>query len=171
MKKICNGCSKEYFKDINSSKKNWKNSKCCSHKCWGIYLKRVGIKPPPRINCTPWNKGLKGFMAGEKNGFWKGGVSKLHKTARQLDMQTLEYKLWRTSVFERDNYKCVKCNARCGNGKKIILEADHIKPYAYFPELRYSIDNGRTLCQPCHRKTDTYSLNQYSNKKDFSWVS
>lgn len=69
---------------------------------------------------------------------------------------SIEYKLWRTAVFERDNYTCIWCGARNGNGKKIILHADHIKPFAYYPELRFSIDNGRTLCEPCHKTTETY---------------
>jgi 5-methylcytosine-specific restriction endonuclease McrA len=33
------------------------------------------------------------------------------------------------------------------------LEADHIKPWAYFPSLRFELSNGRTLCRPCHDKT------------------
>ena len=33
------------------------------------------------------------------------------------------------------------------------LEADHIKPWAYFPDLRFELDNGRTLCRPCHDTT------------------
>ena len=32
----------------------------------------------------------------------------------------------------------------------IKLHADHIKPYANYPELRLEITNGRTLCVPCH---------------------
>ena len=31
-----------------------------------------------------WNKGLKGFMAGEKNGRWKGGLSRCEKCGKQL---------------------------------------------------------------------------------------
>ena len=92
------------------------------------------------------------YMRGEKNTNWKGGVSKVNKTERRYLMQTLEYKIWRRSVFERDNYTCIWCGKRGGN-----LHADHIKPWAFFPELRFAIDNGRTLCVDCHRKTDTYS--------------
>lgn len=69
---------------------------------------------------------------------------------------SLEYKLWRESVFKRDNYTCQWCGARSGNGKRVTLNADHIKPFAYYPELRLEITNGRTLCIDCHKKTDTY---------------
>lgn len=66
------------------------------------------------------------------------------------------YKNWRTSVFERDNYTCCSCGDRSTKGNRIVLHADHIKPFAIFPELRLDIDNGRTLCEMCHKKTDTY---------------
>ena len=64
--------------------------------------------------------------------------------------------MWRTNVFERDNYTCQECGARNGNGKAVILNADHIRPFALFPEQRFDIDNGRTLCKPCHIQTPTY---------------
>ena len=58
----------------------------------------------------------------------------------------IEYKLWRMAVFQRDGYTCRMC------GSQTQLEADHIKPWAKHPELRFDIDNGRTLCRPCHLK-------------------
>lgn len=93
-----------------------------------------------------------GKRMGLLNNKWKGGVTPLHKKIRE----SLEYKLWRIAVFKRDNYTCIWCGMRSGNGKAVILHADHIKPFAYFPELRFAIDNGRTLCIDCHRKTNTW---------------
>ena len=83
----------------------------------------------------------------EKNPSWKGGISEVNNTIRH----SKEYKLWREAVFARDNYTCIWCG-QCG-GK---LNADHIKPFTLYPELRFAIDNGRTLCVDCHKKTDTY---------------
>lgn len=86
-------------------------------------------------------------ITGEKHWNWKGGITPTDKIQRN----SLEYKLWRTSVFERDDYTCQLCHKRGGN-----LNADHIKRFCDHPELRFDINNGRTLCVECHRKTDTY---------------
>lgn len=66
---------------------------------------------------------------------------------------TKKYKEWRIAIFERDNYTCQMCEHRGGD-----IEADHIKPWAYYPKLRYILSNGRTLCTKCHRTTfkDTF---------------
>ena len=99
-------------------------------------------------------------LKGDKSHLWKGGITQINKKIRNC----LEYRLWRESVFKRDNYSCVWCGAKNGMGKKIILNADHIKPFAYYPELRFAIDNGRTLCHPCHKLTDTYGCSLIKNK-------
>lgn len=97
-------------------------------------------------------KKLSDMFKGEKHYNWKGGKTEKNRIIRR----SLEYRLWRTAVFERDNYTCVWCKNRSSAGNKVILHADHIKPFAYYPELRFAIDNGRTLCEPCHKTTDTY---------------
>ncbi|KKM94268.1 hypothetical protein LCGC14_1200140 [marine sediment metagenome] len=76
-----------------------------------------------------------------KNGFTK------HQIDRCIRYST-EAKEWRKAVFERDDYTCRLCNKKGG-----YLEADHIKPFAYFPKLRFELSNGRTLCRKCHDKT------------------
>lgn len=78
---------------------------------------------------------------------WKGGITPINLLIRG----SVEMKLWRLDVFNRDKYTCVLCGQKGGD-----LQADHIKPFAYYPELRFDRQNGRTLCKSCHRKTDTY---------------
>ena len=104
-------------------------------------------KETPKETRDKISQGLKGMFIGEKGSNWQGGISTEHEILRH----SLEYRLWRKAVFERDNYTCIWCNQR---GRE--LHADHIKPFALFPELRFAIDNGRTLCIPCHKTTDTY---------------
>lgn len=100
-------------------------------------------------------------LKGERHHNWKGGITSINEKIRK----SLEYQLWRKAVFERDNYTCVFCGARSGKGKKVVIHADHIKPFALFPELRFAIDNGRTLCIDCHRKTNTYGGKQKDETK------
>lgn len=141
------------------------------HKTWNKGLK-TGLVPTSAFKkgIIPWNTGKKykigkveskigkhyspetefkkGLIVprGKDHWSWKGG-----KDRRKLIMGRKEYVLWRTTVFMRDDYTCQICLKRGG-----ILNADHIKPFALFPELIYAIDNGRTLCEDCHKQTDTY---------------
>jgi hypothetical protein len=84
---------------------------------------------------------------GSNHKWWKGGLTNKNTKIRNSS----KYSFWRRSVFERDNYTCQICMKK---GKK--LQADHIKQFALYPKLRFSLDNGRTLCIDCHKNTDTY---------------
>ncbi len=63
-----------------------------------------------------WNKGLKGYMAKEKNSNWQGGITALHYLIRHCDL----YNEWRNKIYKQDSYTC-ECSY---HGSKII--AHHI---------------------------------------------
>ena len=160
---ICKICNKE-FKCNKASET--RIPKYCSRIC---YSKRIitdetrSKMSKARIGVTVWNKGIKMWegkehprgalgmkfpdRTGEKSKFWKGGKCSENELARKSP----EYKIWRISVFERDNYTCIHCGKKGGK-----LQADHIKPFSRYKELRFDLNNGRTLCVNCHYKTDTY---------------
>lgn len=86
-------------------------------------------------------------IRGEAHWNWRNG----NRSERKKAMARDEYVQWRAAVFRRDDYTCQFCGER---GRQ--LHADHIKPWATFPDLRYELSNGRTLCVPCHWKTETF---------------
>ena len=121
-------------------------------------IARMGRKIPveTRIKMSKSHKARR-----TENHLWKGGITEVNQIIRT----SFEYKLWRESVFKRDNYTCIWCGARSEKGKSIYLNADHIKPFSLYPEFRFAIDNGRTLCVTCHKTTDTYAAKLRWRKK------
>ena len=85
----------------------------------------------PCFRCEP--------KIGEKNHNWAGGVSDERNELRR------ELREWSRDVLMRDNFTCVMCHSV---GTR--LEAHHIKKFSDYPELRLDINNGVTLCIPCH---------------------
>lgn len=71
---------------------------------------------------------------------WKGGISEENNKIRN----SAEMHQWRRSVFNRDGYKCTHCLSTKN------LQAHHVKPFADYPDLRFDIKNGMTLCKKCH---------------------
>jgi hypothetical protein len=93
------------------------------------------------------NNSMRLRQSGDKSHFWRGGITDLNQKIRN----SAQSKEWRTAVFTRDGYKCVSCGQ---NGGKLC--ADHIKSFSLYPALRFDLFNGRTLCYPCHQKTENF---------------
>lgn len=115
--------------------------------CAGVF--RRGVRRPAEV--------IEKLRAAQKKGpdnpLWKGGPKPEWKRP-----VTLETRRWSMDVRRRDNFTCQECGYVQPAGEKRTLHADHIKPWALYPELRYDIDNGRTLCASCHRKTPTFGV-------------
>ena len=128
-----------------------------SGKCRVCSIKEVSNRPEIRKNASNRareqvlrqggianaNKFTSEQVRGSANYNWKGGITSEHMKIRMSS----EMQAWRVSVMERDDYTCQVCKKRGGN-----LHADHIKPFALYPELRFDMSNGRTLCVSCHRQ-------------------
>lgn len=109
----------------------------------------------------PWHAGNKCF-------FWKGGVSKLSKRIKT----SFRYKKWRETVFQKDDWICQKCGRKGGiilhphhrRSFTSILEENNIKTLedAFNCEELWDINNGVTLCNNCHKETETYGWNNYN---------
>jgi len=92
-------------------------------------------------------------LSGANSHLWKGGITEPNKLIRNGH----QFRSWRKAVFERDNYICQDCGAKSGKDEKVYLEAHHIKSFSIYENLRFEVNNGRTLCKECHRKTDNYA--------------
>ena len=108
----------------------------------------------------------RGKRTGKDSSLWRGGITPWRRKIRNSP----QYKVWRMSVFKRDNYTCQECGA-----KGVKLNADHTETFSslisslrakvgmdnIFQEAMsykplWDINNGRTLCVKCHYKTDTF---------------
>lgn len=94
--------------------------KFCSMKCKGIWQSRM--------------------FSGKNHYNWQGGIT----PKNQLERVKFIYSVGK-NILKRDNYTCQICKIRGG-----YLHVDHIKGWSPYPELRFNLDNCRTLCVRCH---------------------
>jgi len=73
---------------------------------------------------------------------WKGGITPENKRQRA----TIECVKWRKAIYARDNYTCQECGQVGGK-----LHAHHIKYWAEYPDMRFELSNGVTMCVECHQ--------------------
>lgn len=143
--KLCLFCKKEFIARKKSGS-NYPEKKYCDYVC----ASRGKIRKRGYSLSAEHRRKIGESQRGHLANNWRGGVYKEEDAQRRR----ASYKQWRKNVFERDGYTCVLCGKRGGE-----LNADHIKSFALYPDLRTDVSNGRTLCVPCHKSTSTYGTN------------
>ena len=127
--RICKDCKKE--KPLNEFKTSGRCLKTGKqwyrHRC--IICHNLHFRPPTGIVSNTRFK--KGHLSLRKIG--NGG------------RESLKGREWKRLVFEKDAYKCQKCFLSDN------LNAHHIMNWNDYPELRFEVNNGLTLCLKCHR--------------------
>lgn len=129
--KVCRLCNIEYV--VIPARQN--KTKYCSTQCRmkGLSRKGYSLSEEHKKKIGLANSGLNNGMftrKGELSPAWKGGLTNIS----QLIRTSFDYRQWRQKVFRRDKFTCQECNQVGG-----YLHADHIKPFAYYPELRFKL--------------------------------
>jgi hypothetical protein len=178
--KTCLACGKVFSKVPKYTYKMFEKQKYCSNKCVGLKVSRGNKHALGYKHSEEAKKKISEAFLGHKHPRWKGGVEKFptclvcnvrlssvktvhcRKHAFELkrganhpnwkngvskhvhNVSEPKYKEWRMSVFTRDGFKCKLCST------KNNLQAHHILRWADYPEFRYDINNGITLCRAHH---------------------
>lgn len=157
----CATCGKMFFR-----KPSEPNNKYCSYQCMGsaysnsinfsclncgeTVTRRASKVSRSKLNfCS--SKCQYEYNHGENNPRWQGGITP--ETIKQRVSRA--YYHWRKAVINRDNHTCRICHQMGGH-----LEAHHLYSFTKYPELRFNISNGHTLCHLCHIKITGYE-NEY----------
>lgn len=150
IEKSCIICRKQFFAEKYRSE----TQKSCSLLCSNEY--RASTESRNHLHKVHKERVLHG-----KHNLYRG-ISSLVNIIRHCS----QYKQWRDSVFQRDEFTCKFCYTV---GRK--LNADHIKQFslilienniktfeqAILCKELWDINNGRTLCLDCHTKTETFA--------------
>lgn len=140
----------------NSFRDKWVNEEQGKHHCM------CGCKGEIIIKRWHYSEGIPQYLNGHYskiNPYWKNKRKLVNQCGirnpnynpnktdeeRQDDRSYIEYKKWRSSVYNRDSYTCQICGNNGGN-----LNAHHIESYNFNKELRTVMSNGITLCKDCH---------------------
>jgi len=166
IQKKCKNCGKTFLVG------NYRDqtAKFCSGRCYGDWLSanKRGEEHPS------WQEGGRNRVCNHcgKNFEWNGKVAisvfrkrkfcskkcadeggfrysgsdhpNYRETARRRNRGGAHHK-WTTAVISRDRGVCQQCGEF-----GLEVHAHHIKSYRDFPELRFDVSNGVTLCFKCH---------------------
>jgi 5-methylcytosine-specific restriction endonuclease McrA len=97
---------------------------------------------------VPWNEGIP-RTAEEKKNISESKICSF-PVEHNDPPQSWERTQWSKAVRKRDSYTC----QHCGIYREKGLNTHHIKDWDNFPELRFIISNGLTLCCRCHNNLE-----------------
>src|SRR3990167_6794249 len=134
-------------KNNSNWKGGWKNNlpKCLDCK--------IGLKNMYAKRCAKCHSAN---ITGKNHYLWIEDRNLLKKSDTR---RTTAYSEWRINVYKRDKFKCRIADNNC----KGRIEAHHILSWKNYPELRYEINNGITLCRFHHprKRADEINLSPY----------
>lgn len=127
--------------------------------------KRMGVIPPSRKGVKLSDE-HKAKLKGRKP--WNYKEDRTQVSGGLLRKDSKEYKEWAMNVKHRDNNVCVLNSDKCGGR----IESHHIMNWIDYPELRFDINNGVSVCQKHHpigRKKEHEMINIFQGINLKTW--
>src|SRR3990167_5080965 len=138
---------------INPKSHSSNTRRYCSRKCYWFSL--IGRPAPMLGRNAPWaKKNPQVFKVGNKppkTAFKKGSIP-WNKGIEWKEMRGKNHPNWNGGISDKI---------------RKLLHGHHIKSWKHYPELRFEIKNGITLCPPCHIKIHKKNDTLYNKK--LSW--
>lgn len=85
------------------------------------------------------------FYRGPNHPFYNPLLTDEERTKSRYQLDGNNHINWAKEIYKRDLYKCTIC------GSRKEINAHHLNSYHSFPEERYDINNGVTLCVEHHK--------------------
>lgn len=99
------------------------------------------------------------WQLGDRNPVWNSSMTMEQRVKLRTNREHID---WAKAVKERDSYTCKACKQI---GKQ--LHSHHLNSFSKFPEERYKLDNGVTLCKKCHWDFHTRYGKKLNTKEQF----
>jgi len=143
-------CDCGNIKEISSSKLINGNTKSCGCFNRDVASKRMKESNPIKNIIHP----MLGKIGSLSPNYGKRKLKPRTPELLRVRMSSV-YSSWRRSIFIRDEFTCTECGK-----KNIYIVAHHKKSFAHYPDLRFDLNNGKTLCDECHKKTDNFGFHK-----------
>ena len=101
-------------------------------------------------------------MIGEKHPRYNPELTDEERIFGRYELYGVNIKRWRNAVYKRDKYICQVCSK---NSNK--LHAHHLNSFHWDKDGRFDINNGVTMCEPCHK--EFHSIYGYSDNNFFQF--
>ena len=160
--KICKDCKIEKELRFFNKSGKWYRGRCKS--CHNKLFQPATGKPNVgrfKKGSTPIAGFKKGQMPWNKGRPWTAEERERIGIKKRIGINRKSWKdnEWKKKCLERDNFTCKECFTTS------YLVVHHIKGFHEYPELRFDIGNGITLCRSCHGKLHGKEMcNVYNGK-------
>ena len=88
------------------------------------------------------------YPCGADNPRHNPNLTEEERLKNRYRMSDGDFRTWANLIKDRDNYTC----QICGKSPSGNLNAHHLNGWNAFPEQRFDLNNGVTLCTDCHKE-------------------